>query len=140
MNEKIIRIILIGFILLLIIGSFFGGYFISRGRSNSKIRDAQNTVNEITEKVKKLNGDLKIAEQEISTLRKLQSADRETIERLSKSNRTITELIEQQGNLINELREQSTRIEESSSSIEIGLGRSIRSVDEIINFIEMGKD
>ena len=140
MNEKKLYTIFVIFVIVLIIGSFFGGYFISRGRSNSKIKDAQNTVDTLTEKVTKLDGDLEIAEQEISTLRELQSRDRETIERFSKSNRAITELVKQQGNIINELREQSTRIEESSGSITSELGNAINSIEEIIHYIQMGED
>lgn len=140
MNEKKLYTIFIIFVIVLIIGSFLGGYFISRGRSNSEIRDAQNTVDTLTKKVEKLDNDLEIAEQEISTLRELQSADRKTIEGLYQSNRTIAELVGKQGNIINELRNESTGIEESSSTIEIGLRDAIRSVDEIIYYIQMGED
>lgn len=139
MNEKKNWFLFISVIVLLIT-FFFGGYFIARGRSNSEIREAQNTVNTLTETVKKLDSGLKIAESEISTLRSLQSRDRETINRLYQSNRTITGLVRKQGNIINELREQGTRIEESSSSIEIGLGQAIKSIDGIINFIQERKD
>ena len=139
MNEKKNWFLFISIIVLITI-FFLGGYFTARGRSNSEIRDAQSTVDTLTEKVTKFDSDLKIAEQEINTLRELQSRDRKTIEELYQSNRSITELVGKQRNIINELREQSTRIEGSSSSITSGLGNAINSVDEIIQYIQMGEN
>ncbi|MHA1302126.1 MAG: hypothetical protein ACTSPI_00290 [Candidatus Heimdallarchaeaceae archaeon] len=139
MNEKKSWFLFIG-IIVLIIASFFGGYFISRGRSDYEIRDAQNTIDELTKKFTKLDNDFEIAESEINTLRELQSRDKQAIENLSKSNRAITGLVEQQRNLINQLKKQSTEIEGSSDSITNGLGNAINSVEEIIQYIQTEKN
>lgn len=140
MNEKKLWICFIVFVLILLVGSFFGGYFISRGRSNIEIREAKNTVSRLEGEIEILNCDLETARTEIATLRGIQSEDRATIKGLAESNRNITEFVGKQGTIFNELREYSKQIGNTSGEFEAEFEGAIQSVDDIIKIIQAGED
>lgn len=140
MKDEKLLVILVIVVVALIAGSFLGGYLIARSRSNTKIAEAQDTIDRLGKQIEGVNGDLASARSEIDELRKLQSADRDTIERLALANRRASELIGEQGSLINELREQNTGIGNESSSITIGLGDAVESIDGIIQILAAGEN
>lgn len=140
MKDEKLLVILVIVIVALIAGSFLGGFFIAKSRSNTKIAEAQDTIDRLGKQVEGVNSDLESARTEIRNLRELQSADRDTIERLAQSNRRASELIGEQRELINELREQNTGIGNESSSITSGLGNAVESVDSIIQILSTRED
>ena len=133
--------------ILIFIFAFTLGFFINQGRGNTKIADAQATVESLGATVTELNKTIELANTENERLRKIYEEDRARIGELettnielSASHRTTTELIEQQRNLIREITIGDSRAGESSSEITEGLGEAISTIDSIIQDIQERED
>ena len=123
------------------------GYYIGRGRTDSRITDAESTVADLTITVGELNETIESADLEIKELGRLRDTDGERISDLEESNTALTEshqrtsaLIEKQRQLIAEITSGSDESERSSSEITEGLRQAVKTINSIIKSIQDRED
>ena len=148
MNENKKRYgLLIGGLIIIFLLSFVMGYYIGRGRTDSKIADAQSTIDTLTITIGEVNETIESANIEIKRLGELRETDRERIDQLEESNTELSEsyqrtsnLVEKQRQLITEITSGSDAAGRSSSEITSGLRQAIRTIDSIIKSIQDRED
>ena len=148
MNEnKKWRGLLIGAVVIVFLLSTIMGYYIGRGRTDSRITEAQSTIDNLRITVGELNRTITNTNLEVEKLGRLRDTDKETISqledfniRLSKAHNQTAKLVEEQRHLIEEITSGSDAAGRSSSEITSGLRQAIRTIDSIIKSIQDRED